>query len=782
MMTQNSNFFTAHRLIKYRITGITMTKTRSNLGALFLTAILCVSLLPTGVAAEDPSTEHFAFGMEYDWTNLNTDMESMTGLPLDEILSDIMQSADEAGIGLVILEELTGVSSMVVDQYEDGTSMFDAVDGTSVEVTNHVTELTVRHGSLQDFAIITDWGDSFAGWELTVSASSESMFNLDAMYIEYRDADNLVHGHDLELTLSADVTNELGLVGHLESEDGDNVLPLDIGVAMSIGYEIVNSESAVVYEEPSTIHQRLSDMNPGEEIEWEAGTESDSNVWWNEYSSWDYTCNWNSTEVYYECENNEWGWNNWWYYCEYYSDIDTYYCTDDFGQDPDWQNALTEDWTHYHEGTTPEGVSNFEWVESHAGSFSTSTTFDFELTGIPVEEFGLPAGDWDVSVSDSVTDAGSFDEDYECEMWMELFDETQMITTDSGDLEVLSGYGSPMPFGMTCHVANLIAYSFLGTDDAANIADLFEDSFSEIAESMGTDTYDDADSDYLYLSADAYSMDEIDVSVNAWDIDYDTNYEIDLVMVDEGGTVIDVHSMTFTNEYYFWDSVYMSANAYGSHCITATLKYADNNTELDSAEVCFSVPKDMDPSDLLVSIGEGFEESTLENALEMFGTNLENRLSDYEGDSAYHDADMRVLWDPATNRAVGFQMLVYDEDVDSWYTMVGPESDEYPEAPILMSFEYFSGQSAIDQEADLDQETTLDTLVDLTQHDVSDLEEAVGEALGEETTNEETTNEEGTEEAEGEEDGLLPFVSPTLTVMVIALAGIVASMRSREEE
>ena len=759
-----------------------MTKTRSNLAALFLTAILCVSLLPQGVAAEDPSTEHFAFGMEYDWTNLNTDMESMTGLPLDEILLDIMQSADDAGIGLVILEELTGVSSMVVDQYEDGTSMFDAVDGTSVEVTNHVTELTVRHGSLQDFAIITDWGDSFAGWELTVSASSESMFNLDAMYVEYRDADDLVHGHDLELTLNADVTNELGLVGHLESDDGDNVLPLDIGIAMSIGYEIVNSESTVIYDEPSTIYQRLSDMSPGEEISWEAGTESNSYVWWDEYSSWDWTCEWSSVDVYYECINNEWGYSDWWYYCEYYSDVDTYYCTDDFGQDPDWQNALTEDWTHHDSGTTPEGVSNFEWVESHAGSFSTSTSFDFELTGIPVEEFGLPAGDWDVSVTDSVTDAGPFDENYECEMWMELFDETQMITTDSGDLEVVSGYGSPMPFGMTCHVANLVAYSFLGTDEAANIADLFEDSFSEIEESMGTDTYDSAETEHLYLSADAYSMDEIDVSINAWDIDYDTNYEIDFVMVDEGGTVIDVHSMSFTNEYYFWDSVYMSADAYGSHCITATLKYADNNTELDTAEVCISVPKDMDPSDLLISIGEGFEQSTLENALEMFGTNLENRLSDYEGDSAYHDADMRVLWDPATNRAVGFQMLVYDEDVDSWYTMVGPESNVYAEAPVLMSFEYFSGQSAIDQEADLDQETTLDTLVDLTQHDVSDLEEAVGDAFGEETTNEETTNEEGTEEAEGEEDGLLPFVSPTLTVMVIALAGIVAGMRSREEE
>lgn len=127
------------------------------MNAVLLTVLLCASVLPQGVAAEDATTEHFAFGMEYDWTNMDTDFESMTGLPLDEILADVMQSADDAGIELLILEEITGTSSMVVDQYEDGTMMFDATDGSSVEVTKHVTELTVRHGSLTDMAIITEW-------------------------------------------------------------------------------------------------------------------------------------------------------------------------------------------------------------------------------------------------------------------------------------------------------------------------------------------------------------------------------------------------------------------------------------------------------------------------------------------------------------------------------------------------------------------------------------------------------------------------------------------------
>ena len=126
------------------------------MNAVLLALILCASLLPQNVAADETTTEHFAFGMEYDWTNMDTDFETMTGLALDEILGDVMQSADDAGIDLLILEELTGTSSMIIDQYEDGSTMLD-YNGSTVEVTKHVTELTVRHGQLADLAIITEW-------------------------------------------------------------------------------------------------------------------------------------------------------------------------------------------------------------------------------------------------------------------------------------------------------------------------------------------------------------------------------------------------------------------------------------------------------------------------------------------------------------------------------------------------------------------------------------------------------------------------------------------------
>jgi len=74
----------------------------------------------------------------------------------------------------------------------------------------------------------------------------------------------------------------------------------------------------------------------------------------------------------------------------------------------------------------------------------------------------------------------------------------------------------------------------------------------------------------------------------------------------------------------------------------------------------------------------------------------------------------------------------------------------------------------------------LDALVDLTQHDTSELEEAVGDVFGED--NEENSGENAEEDSEDAADGLLPFVSPTLTVVIIALAGIVASSRTKQEE
>ena len=750
----------------------------SRMNAVLLTVLLCASVLPQGVAAEDATTEHFAFGMEYDWTNMDTDFESMTGLPLDDILADVMQSADDAGMEMLILEEITGTSSMVVDQYEDGTMMFDATDGSSVEVTKHVTELTVRHGSLTDMAIITEWSDARAGWDLTISAGSEGIFNVDAYYIEYRDIDGLIYGHDIDMSLNSDTKVTFDLEGHFEADDGDKVMPLDIHMEMGVAYGVTEAESSVIYSEPSTIYQELSNLEGGEELWWSIGDldDDDDYISWNEYDASEWTCEWTEGNRY-MCDNGDWG--DMYDYCEYYSQFETYYCTEDFGHKSDYENSLG--WTHYYDGTSPEDGSSDE-VESHTGSFSTSTGFNFELTGLPAEEMGFPQGKWDVSASDSTTDAGGFNEDYDCEMGIELFEGTQMITTDGDQIEVMQAYTSPLPWGMTCHVANLFYYAFMGTEDAATLEDMIVDSTEEIAESLDGNGDDYESSDMMSMEMRVYSQEEIELQLEVWDLDYNNNYEVNMVLVDSDGITQDTGSYVISNSGYDWDSTEMSTSSWGEHCVTTQLKDITNNQIVDTVETCTEVAQEAEPSQLVEDIVEGFSESTLENVLENFGENLEYRLDGYEADFPYDDGDMFVLWDNTNNMVVGFQMVVTSDDSNLWYTLVGPESDSYGDAPSPVSITYFSGQQAIVQEADIADDSTLEDLVDLSQHNDQIIEEAIEESLLDNSPEAGgPADGSGDETAADEDSGLLPFMSPVLTMTMIAAAGIVASLRSRKE-
>lgn len=751
------------------------------MNAVLLTVLLCASVLPQGVAAEDATTEHFAFGMEYDWTNMDTDFESMTGLPLDEILADVMQSADDAGIDLLILEEITGTSSMVVDQYEDGTMMFDDSSGSSVEVTKHVTELTVRHGSLTDMAIITEWSDARAGWDLTISAGSEGVFNVDAYYVEYRDIDGLIYGHDIDMSMASDTTIYFDLEGSLEAEDGDKVMPLDIHMEMGVAYGVTNAASSIIYAEPSTLHQRISDLEGGESLEWNVGQEDSDEVYWENYED----CEWDGYE--YRCaidydDDGNVDWHDYIAYCEYYSSSDEFFCTWEFDHDEDWENAVAEGWTHYNDGTSPIGHIVIDEVDSNIGTFSTSTGFNFELTGLPAEEMGFPEGKWDVSASDDTTDAGGFDGGYGCEMGMKLFEGTQMITTDGEQIEVMQAHTSPVPFGMTCHIYDLFLHAFAGTEDAATLEDMIVDSTEEIAESMDGSGDDYESSDMMSMEMNVGSQEEIQLELQAWDLDYNNNYEVNMVLVDSDGITQDTGSYVISNTDYDDEWTEMSTSSWGEHCVTAQLKDITNNQIVDTVETCTEVAQDPEPSDLVIDIIEGFSDSTLENVLENFGENLEYRLEDYEADFPYDDGEMYILWDNTNNMVVGFQMVVTSDDSNLWYTLVGPESDSYGDAPSPVSITYFSGQQAIAQEADIADDSTLEDLVDLSQHNDDAIEEAIEESLQDNSPEAGgPADGSGDETAADDGSGLLPFVSPVLTMTMIAVAGIVASLRSRKE-
>ena len=116
-----------------------------------------------------------------------------------------------------------------------------------------------------------------------------------------------------------------------------------------------------------------------------------------------------------------------------------------------------------------------------------------------------------------------------------------------------------------------------------------------------------------------------------------------------------------------------------------------------------------------------------------------------------------------------------------WYTLVGPESDSYGDAPSPVSITYFSGQQAIAQEAEIAEDSTLEDLVDLSQHNNDVIEDAIEESLQDNSPEAGGPADGSGDETAADDSGLLPFMSPILTMAMIAVAGIVASLRSRKE-
>ena len=1219
-----------------------MEKNFSKVSALILTTILCASFIPATSAQE--STEHYAFGMEYNYSNLNDDFESMSGLPLDNILADIMQSADDAGMDMVILEQTTGVSTMVVDQYMDGVETW-TVDGASIEMTRHITDLTIRNGALSDIALVTEWSDSYAGWDLTFTYDSDGVMNIDATYVEYRDASGLVYGYDTTMSGSMSANSDFGIYGSVNGEDAADVLPLNIELSLGFEYDVTSASSQIRLEEPSTLNNDLANLNPGEEIEWElleSGYDNDyyeydwrdyhyvywinandyfynidnfSCMWDNEISSpsyssyicegwyddhddhgdhddhddhgdhddhnwffydscyydadrmnddgedslywcynegeedyedwwyWceeteehDYRCtddfghgnqpehdghddhddhgddthsieyhyssvdqlydNWSQvleTEGTYcvgcegELENmvseysfditnrtdfeaNAGGYNSYyfqfidendndvydddeiyaisceaydssshselmavvayngvfynytyedfwqeayafhwnsdddddhddhdghddhddhddhgddshdenqpdimysWDYCEYYESSDTYWCTDSFGQKEEWQNSLT--WTHREDGTMPDALEEFDtiyWIhyyetdnasceyqgwefmctyagydyngdgditedeydynyhpyceyysndggmyycthdfgwgdwgdtldntnyadriipempcnycdyadieiidlyDSVSGDFATSTSFDFSLTGLPAEEFGFPEGDWDLTASDSATDSGTFDESNmeldldECgHIEFELHEGSQMITQDDGSqIEVLQAHGLPIPMPMFCQVAHLTGTALIGSDDGTTIGDLLEDQLDDLflsdLETENQDGYDEG----IYMSLQDSSESQVELYVeHCCSLDYEETYEVSVVLEDSNGVTTDTTSWVVSGDSYFGEEVDLDVTGWGEYCATVEVKQIDEANPMLESKYCFTVDQQMEPSEMIIDIAESFEESTLENVLEIFGDNLENRMDNYEADFAYNDGDAYVLWDPVTNQIVGFQVLVTDyeeldwiewgycewegddwngddmwycadseqaadsygfddywyycefvesldedekwrctddlgrssnhessstgtqylDSIDNeevWWTLIGPESDEYAPAPDALSVSYFSGVQAIAVEQAVEDSSSLDDLVNLDLHDTSALDLAIEEGGDAPSTG--SSDEADETVTEDLEEGLLPFVSPAMTIVVVALAGLVASLRTRRD-
>ena len=381
-----------------------MKQSQRTVSVVLLAALLALSVVPQGAMASTP-TNVVSYGIEYDWSNLDGDIEGFTDLDLNEILGDVMDAATSAGFNLVLAEITTGASNMYVLSEEDHTAQ--TVNGVSGDVWSRTTDLTIRHGMLADSALFTDWSETTwgstgpTGFDIEASYDIENTFTTDAFYVEYFDiTTNELVGADLDLAINAGMGAELIFIAQIDG-GGEEV---DIDFAISASGDIGLDSS---------------------HTEWRLNQASDlySTVATNSHTSW-------------ECV----------------------------------ETGSTDLWADV----------NDECGEMD-GTYSASMNYAFDLSGIPTEEFGMTAGEFDFSFSDSLSNSGVF-EITESDLAYSgmTFDMDDSISVELGD-----GGSTTVRFCNSCGPINPLMSWMMGQ--------VIEASMSETLETFGEDIADELD-------------------------------------------------------------------------------------------------------------------------------------------------------------------------------------------------------------------------------------------------------------------------------------------------
>ena len=756
--------------------------------ALLFACLMIVTTIPANVAAQD--AEPIAFGIEYDYSNINADIESMIGLDLTEIFQEVMAAGDDAGIDLLIGRVTTGTTTIVFEQY-DGDMVTLDVDGTPTDFSTKITELTVRHGILDDFAVNAEWDDSYAGIELTVGYDAEQLFNADVLYTEYFDGNMGLHGMDMEMDIEAMIEYSVGISGEL-SGDGES-LPFDVELKIGTSYEINNGLLEVRMDEPSPVYSEMTNLQPGEQLAWSCNADegSDSASVSDDDGEIGVTDQCSERNIHYETATSV------------VFEL-TGIPTEELGLPAgDFDISITDSVTDLYDGEVElffmGGVMQLLDEPSQMITIDDGSTLEVHQAYASPTPLAFPAM-WAMMWANSVVGSGDYPTIVDALMGNDNFEE---IFGDFAD--GISGDGDDDDEDyFVCANLNEISRDFMddGYDDCGDnsdeefwctdndgnswqispwsVNDGWEDCPNGEDETMGPQ-YD------LYINMMGSSEDEMEFEYSVYGLDDNEDYEVSWTVTNDEGTTSDAGSMAVTDQNDVLEAEIAEINGPGEYCVDVEVTRLSDDVMISESQECDSVSRDMEPSDKVITIVEAIGESTLENALEIFGENLENRLSNFEDDFdvAYEDGMAYALFDTEDDRFVGFQ-LVASPGGTQWYTLIGPESNAYGTPTRGVSVTYFTGLAAQEEAEVIEDQTELADLVDLTTHNTDEVE-AVNEGIDPETLPDDPVDPEGSTNEESnttqeEVSSLLPFVSPLMTVSIIALAGMFVTIRSKDEE
>jgi hypothetical protein len=228
-------------------------------------------MAPT-VAAVGPS-DSVIWGISYDWSHFEGDIENMTGVDTNAVNEDLGDAAEYSGFILETDQVISGGSHFFVESWDnDDVVTIEDVNGVSHQVTKRMTELTIRHGLLFDMGFTMAWTDENESIDIWMSASQEIVLVIDAVYTEYVDSDLMVYGGDLEM--SGEYGQQADLSFNLQVIAADEVEAPEIDLGYSVSFEIPNLSSEWRVDQPVNYHNHLSEQPVNEGSGNENGSES----------------------------------------------------------------------------------------------------------------------------------------------------------------------------------------------------------------------------------------------------------------------------------------------------------------------------------------------------------------------------------------------------------------------------------------------------------------------------------------------------------------------------
>ena len=459
-----------------------MKQSQRTVSVVLLATILALSIVPQGAMASTP-TNVVSYGMEYDWSNLDGDIEGFIEIDFNDVLGDVMDAAASAGFELIVAEITTGASNMYVLSEEDHTAQ--NVNGISGDVWTRTTDLTIRHGMLADSALYTQWDETTfgstnpTGFDIEASYDIDNTFTTDALYVEYFDINTgeLV-GADLDLAINAGMGAEFTVIAQIEG--GGEVLDVDFGISASGDIGLDSSHTEWRLNEASELYTTVSTED---ETEWNCIETGSTDLW---------------ADVNDECGEMD-------------------------------------------------------------GTYSASMNYAFDLTGIPTEEFGMSLGEFDFSLSDTLSNSGAFEitesDLADTGMYFEM--------SDSLSVELGDGDSTNVRFCNTCGPINPLMTWMMGHVIQASMTETIETFGEDITDEMELELgelnpFNDADGDddsydpyeYMHLCDNGNYVENWQVN-DDWD-DCGDNSDEGVVM-GSSSMYYDSASDELTITAYFWE-------------------------------------------------------------------------------------------------------------------------------------------------------------------------------------------------------------------------------------